>query len=400
MRPRRPLSHVGGRVERLTGPKELTALISHCLGIDPEQGVRDHVHGFHSYPARMHPVTAAGLVEGLSPEGGQVADPFCGSGTVLVEARRLGRRSFGVDLNPLAVRLTRFKTQPLGAPQRAALLEAAERVVDIAEERRATAAGPSRRYSPVQRADFDVHVLLELDGLAFGIKKEPNGPIRQALLLALSSIFSKVARGVSTPEVPAKRIAGGFTLRFFSSRVDELTRQLAEYETLLPARPPAVVCKEGDARELGQLGLSEVDLFISSPPYPGVLDYAEYHRTRLAWLDIDAKKFEAQELGARRQLQGLQYEEAAAGWEADFTRVLSAMGASLAPGGHVVLILADSLLCGRAYPADLMVQRCAAQAGLRSVAQGAQRRPHFHHQSARAFGKNPRYEHLMILAPS
>jgi DNA methylase len=384
-------------VERLTGSKELTALISSCLGIDPEQGVRDHVHGFHSYPARMHPVTAAGLISGLSPAGGLVGDPFCGSGTVLVEARRLGRRSLGVDLNPLAVRLTRFKTQPLGPAERVELLEAAERVVEVADERRVSAAGPTRRYSPVQRADFEVHVLLELDGLAFGIKKEPAGPIRQALLLALSSIFSKVARGTTSGEAPAKRLASGFTLRFFLSRVGEVVRQLAEYAALLPERAPAVQCKEGDARELEALGARDVDLYISSPPYPGVLDYAEYHRTRLTWLGIDATKFEQQEMGARRKLQDLDYEQAAAVWEGDFTRVLRAMRDSLTPGGHVALILADSLLCGHPYPADLMVERCAERAGLRSVAQGAQRRPHFHHQSAQAFGQRPRYEHLLIL---
>lgn len=39
------------------------------------------------------------------PEGGLVADPFAGSGTVAVMARRLGRRSLLVDLNPDYCRL-------------------------------------------------------------------------------------------------------------------------------------------------------------------------------------------------------------------------------------------------------------------------------------------------------
>lgn len=222
---RRPLSHTGGRVEQLSGPPELKAVIERSLGIDPERGVRDHVHGFHSYPARMHPGTAAGLVSALSPERGTVADPFCGCGTVLVEARRLGRKALGVDLNPIAVRLTRFKTEPLAAPARAALLEAAERVAEQAEARRKSAAGPTRRYPPEQRDAFDVHVLLELDGLSSGIKKEPAGPVRHALQLALSSIFSKVTRETNA-DVPAKRLASGFTIRFFVSRVEELVRQL------------------------------------------------------------------------------------------------------------------------------------------------------------------------------
>lgn len=394
--PRRPLSHVGGRVEHLTGPSELTAVVEQCLGIDPESGVRDHVHGFHSYPARLHPGTAAGLIAGLSPERGTVADPFCGCGTVLVEARRAGRKALGVDLNPLAVRLTRFKTQPLSAPERQSLLEAAERVSEHAEERRTKAAGPTRRYPQVQRDDFDVHVLLELDGLMSGIKKEPAGPIRQALQLAFSSIFSKVAREKNTEE-PAKRLASGFTIRFFASRVSELARQLAEYEALLPERAPGAQMREADARELATLGWRNVDLFITSPPYPGVLDYAEYHRTRLSWLGIDAASFEQQEMGARRRLQLMDHESAAAEWEADFTKVLVGMRQALAPGGHIALVLADSLLCGKPYPADEVVSRCGREAGLSVVARGSQRRPHFHRQSAQAFGQRPRYEHLLIL---
>jgi SAM-dependent methyltransferase len=393
---RRPLSHVGGRIEHLVGPAELTDVIRRCLSVHPERGVRDHVHGFHSYPARLHPGTAARLIEALAPEGGQVADPFCGCGTVLVEARRLGRSALGLDLNPLAVRLTRFKTHPLDAELRDALLEAAVRVAEGAEDRRAETAGPTRPYEPEEREEFDIHVLLELDGLAHGIRKEPTGPIRQALLLALSSIFSKVARQ-PTAASGHKRLASGFTIRFFVGRVDELVRQLAEYEALLRPDAPEAQCKEGDARQLERLAWRNVDLVISSPPYPGVLDYADYHRTRLRWLGLDGANLERQELGARRSLQRLDPEEAAQRWEQDFTQVLSAVRRTLAPGGRVALVLADSMLAGQPYPADEVVERCGTQAGLRMIARGSQRRPHFHADSARAFGRRPRYEHLLLL---
>jgi DNA methylase len=392
---RRPLSQVGGRIERLAGPEALTSVIRRCLSVHPERGVRDHVHGFHSYPARLHPGTAARLIEALAPPGRQVADPFCGCGTVLIEARRLGRSALGLDLNPLAVRLTRFKAQPLDAAQRDALLDAAVRVAEAAEERRAGAVGPTRQYDPEERAEFDVHVLLELDGLAHGIRKEPMGPIRRGLLLALSSIFSKVARQQNAEG--GKRLASGFTLRFFVSRVEELTRQLAEYEALLPAGVAPIQCEEGDARQLDRLGWRNVDLFISSPPYPGVLDYSDYHRTRLRWLGLDGAQLERQELGSRRALQHLDPTAAAERWEQDFTLVLGALGRALAPRGLAALVLADSMLAGKPYPADEVVERCGEHAGLRVLARGSQRRPHFHADSAQAFGTRPRYEHLLLL---
>jgi hypothetical protein len=396
--PRRPLSHVGGRVERLEGPPELVEAVRRALSIDPELGVRDHVHGFHSYPARLHPTTAASLITSLTEQRSTVVDPFCGCGTVLVEARRLGRKAVGVDLNPLAVRLSRFKTHPLQLSERDELLLAAARVAEHAEERRLAKTGPTHRYSPALREAFDVHVLLELDGLSHGIKQELPGFLRQSLNLALSSIFSKVGKS-SSAEGEAKRLASGFTIRFFESRVGEMVRQLAEYEALLPEKAPGALVREEDSRELGRLELSNVDLFVSSPPYPGVLDYADYHRTRLSWLHMDATRFEELEMGARRHLQRLDHEQAAAAWENDFVKVLGAMRGALARGGYIALVLADSLLAGKPYPADVVVERCARRAGLAVVARGSQRRPHFHRQSAKVFGDRQRYEHLLLLAP-
>src|SRR5688572_30232246 len=64
-------------------------------------------HGFHTYPAGMHPDAARDLVA-LFP-GETCFDPFCGGGTTLVEARAAGRRAFGADLSPIAVRVARVR---------------------------------------------------------------------------------------------------------------------------------------------------------------------------------------------------------------------------------------------------------------------------------------------------
>lgn len=395
---RRALSHVGGRVEGLRGPPELRAAIVRACSVDPERGVRDHVHGFHSYPARLHPHTAAHLIRALCPESGRVGDAFCGSGTVVVEARRLGRAAVGVDLNPLAVRLSRLKTEPLPSQRRAALLAAAQAACEHAETRREKSAGPTQTYPPAERALYDVHVLLELDGLADGIRRLAPEPLREPLRLALSSMLSKVARD-QRGEAPAKRLPAGFAIRFFEARVGEWCRQQGRYEALLPEPRPRVQCLEGDARELGRLGVSGVDLFVSSPPYPGVLDYAEYHRSRLAWLGLSARRINDAEIGSRRRLSRLSHRAAAQCWEQDFARVLSAMRVALSPAGRVALVVADSLLVDRPYFADAMVARCAEEAGLRVLAAGAQRRPHFHRKSMLAFGRSPRREHVILLGP-
>jgi hypothetical protein len=423
-RQRRALSHVGGKVERLEGDPELLPLIERALAPNPEAGVRDHVHGFHSYPARLHPLTAASLIEGLSPAGGLVCDPFCGSGTVLVEARRLGRRALGVDLNPLAIQLSLLKTQPPSAEQRDELMIAALRVAEHAEERRAAKAGPTRPYSAAERAEFEIHVLLELDGLASGIKAEPELRLRRVLLLVLSSLFGKLARPdparVDPEGPPPKRLASGFAIRFFLDRMKELSKQWSEYEALLPKPPPRVQCVEADARDFvarleragsrrragrgeseGSLGVTvPVDTFVMSPPYPGVLDYADYHLSRLRWLGLPSEPFERAEIGSRRSHSALGFAQAAERWESDLSRVLRELKKIAAPGARFALVSADSMLAGEPYLADHVLESSAERAELTLLARGSQRRPHFHRQSAQAFGTRPRYEHLVILGAS
>lgn len=74
---------------------------------------KTYTQGFHSYPAMMIPQVAHRLIEEYSKEGDVLLDPFCGSGSVLVEAKITRRYSWGVDLNPLAVLIARVKTTPI-----------------------------------------------------------------------------------------------------------------------------------------------------------------------------------------------------------------------------------------------------------------------------------------------
>ena len=97
---RRALTNVGGAIST-SGDRAASAILARAIDVAPsmEESAEDraHVHGFHAYPARAHPVTARRLIEDLVPEGGRVLDPFCGSGTTSTVARALGRRSITIE---------------------------------------------------------------------------------------------------------------------------------------------------------------------------------------------------------------------------------------------------------------------------------------------------------------
>ncbi len=74
----------------------------------------DYTHGFHLYPARMHPEIAKRLIAKYATDTKKVVfDPFMGSGGVLVEGLLHGNNSIGIDVNPMAVLLSKVKTTPL-----------------------------------------------------------------------------------------------------------------------------------------------------------------------------------------------------------------------------------------------------------------------------------------------
>lgn len=358
------------------------------------------VHGFHSYPARMHPLTAARLIEALSEPGQTVLDPFCGSGTVLVEARRQGRRSIGYDVNPLSRELCWLKTLAPDDAWLSALGSEAARVAAHADERRKRKAGATQRYGERDRAEFAPHVLLELDGLRDGILKTTLPEQKRALLLVLSALLTKVSQrgGDSAGGVTEKRVAPGFPSRFFVKKASELGRKLAEYRSSLPVGAPPASCTLGDARKLPGLAPSSVALVVSSPPYPGVYDYVAHHDDRLRWLGLSSQEFAELEIGSRRELSEESFGKALARWERDLGATLTALRAGIAAAGRVVLLIADSTLAGKALFAERVVEKAAPGAGLQLLGRASQARPHFHGASRDAFTERPRREHLLLLS--
>ncbi len=410
---RRSLTNVGGEVET-SGDPAMAQVLAHAIDVAPsaDEAAEDraHVHGFHAYPARAHPVTARRLVEALAPPGGTVLDPFCGSGTVLVEAMLAGRKAIGSDLNPVAVMLARAKTYPHSPTKTGALVEAAKKVAEHAEARRKAKAGASRRLPQEDVSLFQPHVLLELDGLRDGIAKAPP-ETRPDLSLVLSSILVKLSprRGDTSDEETVKRIAAGYPSRLFVKKAEELARRFDEFTALLEAGRkegaplPQARVWEDDANVLAKVDDASIDAVITSPPYVATYDYLQHHELRLRWLGLDARKLAKGEIGARRSYAKLSPREATAAWDRELAKLLRSIARVLKKDAPLVLLIADSAVSSAGGPepirADEAVARVAEQGReLEPIARASQARPHFHGPTQHAFGGGrPRFEHALLL---
>jgi len=71
---------------------------------------RELTHCYHDYPARMIPQIADKLLNLFAVDANLLFDPYCGTGTSLVEGLIRGITVAGTDLNPLARLIARAKT--------------------------------------------------------------------------------------------------------------------------------------------------------------------------------------------------------------------------------------------------------------------------------------------------
>ncbi len=383
---RRALRHVSGPVT--TGGDRLRAAALQRALEATDKGEEDGLtHGFHAYPARMHPALARSVLEDLVDPGTRVLDPFCGGGTVLVEARRVGAEAFGVDLNPLAVRLAEVKAAGLSRKQARVLRARIDEVVSAVPDRRGDRAPLSRE----EARWFEPHVLAEMAALRAQLTSRGAKWEQRALLIVLSSMVVKMScqRADTDDQVIDKRIRKGFVTEFFGNKAREFVRRACDVAAEVPPKTPPPRVIEGDARELPKLlGRTRVDLILTSPPYGGTYDYVDHHARRYPWLGVDPGQFATGEMGARRRMTDASPER----WDQELGDALRAMAAVVRPGAPTLLLLGDGEIGGRRVSADVQVERLAPASGLKLLAVASQARRDWK-------GGTPRREHLLWLEP-
>ena len=269
-------------------------------------------HLVHPYPAKLlvHIPYFFLSTDLLSKPGDIVLDPFCGSGTVLVEAQLANRRAYGADANPLARLIARVKTAPLDVQKTKRTLN---------EILRRIPTEPSGDRPDVVNLEhwFYPSTARQLQCLQEVILRVRTCAVRDFLIVCFSVCLRKVSLADPRLSVPVRLRLGqypkGHPLREKSDahlrrlrrvRVDEIfgriaRTNLARMESLQTAktRPnlAEVICS--DARKLMHeyslngnrnkpLAGESVQLIITSPPYPGAQKYIRSCSLSLGWLQL------------------------------------------------------------------------------------------------------------------
>lgn len=349
----------------------------------------------HPFPARMSPGIALDVV-GDVDRPLTVLDPMMGSGTVLALARSKGHRAIGVDIDPLAVLISRVWTRAVDTEEvRHAAVQVLRRARRVFARLRVRDAYPrlaDRETRGFVRYWFDAYARRQLTSLALAIDEEREGAIRDCLWCAFSRLIISKQAGASlamdlSHSRPHKRFdrAPVKPFRGFLGSVDRVADNCIGNRA--PGRGPAARSYEGDARSL-PLRDGSVDLVLTSPPYLNAIDYIRCSKFSLVWMGHGVKELRrvrARSVGAEKgkDLRGDQEvadilaamnlrPKLATRQEAILTRYLDDTRRSvgevarvLAPGGRAVYVVGENTIRGTYVRNSVLVTRLAGSSGLK-----------------------------------
>lgn len=272
-------------------------------------------HYLFRYPAKFHPPVARALVESFTHTGDTILDPFCGSGTLAIEAAVHGRNSIGVDVDPLAVFVSRVKTKRLESRK-------LEQTWQVLRSRLDKLLRPKSEYIRRQHDDiknatvrrvanneglwipeipnithwFRNYVLIDLARIVAEIESL-DAPASHVdfLLLCFASIIRNSSNADPVPvsglEVTihmkrkdeAGRIVNPFHL--FQKMVQRNITAIREFCETAPVLADSRFY-QADASVMSRVVKKKVDAVITSPPYHSAVDYYRRHTLETYWLGL------------------------------------------------------------------------------------------------------------------
>lgn len=269
---------------------------------------KEYTHCFHAYPAMMIPQIARRLLNQYGVQGEWLLDPYCGTGTSLVEASIFGMHSVGCDINPLVRLIATAKLTNISLEQLDTILnEVNDSIFQIAFGAEDL---PESPIPDIQNIDywFSTEVIKYLAYLLGVINKIENEAVRNFMTVA----FSETVREVSYTRTSSFKLHrmqeqklenyDPDVFGIFSKKLNRNRQGLAEY---LEIRKDveASICDANTAKGEHPLPrpIGGYNLVITSPPYGDsqtTVAYGQFSRLPAEWLGMaNARKIDKMAMG-------------------------------------------------------------------------------------------------------
>lgn len=308
-----------------------------------------HVHSLHPYLGKFVPQLVEVFLDRYFEPGESVYDPFVGSGTTLVEANAFGCAGIGCDVSAFNCLLCEVKTGnwSLGTLELGlkgaleAFRQLGPRDTDDASE-----------WLKEWYSEGALSNLLAYRDVIAGLDPSTAQVARIILSRAARSARLTTHFDLDFPRVPVrdayychkhKRVcrpvqeAGKFLLRYTLDTI----RRLRNFSLLRRDRRVEVL--HGDARRI-ELPLHPSGI-ITSPPYPGLIDYHEQHRYAYELLGLEDRRED--EIGTASKGRS---RSALSAYQVGMIEVFKNAAGQMRSGSAVVVVVNDSK---DVYPAIL-----------------------------------------------
>ena len=232
----------------------------------------------------------------------RVADIFCGCGTVAIEAKRKGYNFWGCDFNPVAILLSRVKTNDYDSNT---VKQYADEIIKIFQEEctedEYDNANLRLQYWFVHEQYNDLHKLKKIiDNLNCDEK------YHELFLCVFSSILKRTSKWLTKsikPQIDPNK-----------KRYDVLDSFMQQVNVFIKAIEEEDYCNNADIQFVCQNVLdidkkNYVNLIISSPPYVTSYEYADLHQLSSLWLEQvnDYKELRENSIGSIYNTKGVDY---------------------------------------------------------------------------------------------
>lgn len=255
--------------------------------------VNTHTHGFHKYPAKFIPHIPKWAINKYlnGNKDKNILDPFCGSGTTLVEGVLAGYNTIGVDIDPLSAMISKVKTTRV---DKAELKNISTWLVKEIKTKKkgifipdCVTIGHWFTEDAIKKLSIIRTLINQIPEKFDGNKKVKD--IQDLLLICFSSIIRKVSNAddesqktyVSHTKVKEPKEVNSLFLSQLDLFVDRATKFAA---TTNPKTKSKIIVSSSATSLVKKFNGVKIDLAVTSPPYIKAIDYIYNQMVELFWI--------------------------------------------------------------------------------------------------------------------